>query len=176
MRRPSLRTSFQSIRAELARRSRLSLVAGGVVAVLIGLGAGSADAYFTSHGSGTGSATTGSPVTITVTAASGTADLLPGSSGKTYFTLTNHNSLGASFTQVIAASVSSTSSGSCPGSNITFPSFPYTFSPAVTVGAGLGTLSGTQSIAGLVTLSSSAPNACQGVTFTVSLTLSGQTT
>jgi hypothetical protein len=33
-----------------------------------------------------------------------------------------------------------------------------------------------QSIAGLVTLSSSAPSACQGVTFTVTLTLSGRTT
>jgi hypothetical protein len=166
-----------ALEAPVSRQRRWLLLVLGVVAVLaLGLGTGSAYAYFTSHGSGSGQATiAGSPTTIMVTATSSAADLLPGSSGKTYFTLTNSNlHNGASFSTVTAASVSSTSSGSCPASNISFPSFPYSFSPAVTVNA--NAMSGTQSIAGLVTLSSSAPNACQGVTFTVTLTLSGRTT
>lgn len=164
------------------RKVRLLGVASVVAALLLGVGAGSAYAYIKgASGPGSGHATAvGSLATVTVNAATATASLYPGGSGTVYFTLQNTNPLSVSFSEVTAASVTSTSNSSCPGTNITFPTgfptTPYSFSPAITVGAGsVGspTTSGTQYISGLVTLSSSAPNACQGVSFTVALTLSG---
>jgi hypothetical protein len=158
---------------DLTVRSRTFLVGATALALALVLSSGGAYAYFTSHGSGTGHATAGTPLSVTVTATSGTADLLPGAAaGKVYFTLTNPDSPGASFNKVTAVSPTSTSSVSCPVSNISFPSLPYTFSPPATVGA--NTTSGTEFIAGFVMLAANAPNACQGVTFTVSLTLAGQ--
>jgi hypothetical protein len=47
-------------------------------------------------------------------------------------------------------------------------------SPTITVGSGVTT--GPMSIAGLISMSPSAPSTCQGVSFTVGLTLSGQST
>jgi hypothetical protein len=145
-------------------------------ATTLGLGGGSAWAYFTSTGSGTGHATTGTPVTVSVNAASGSADLLPGNKGAVYFTLHNTNPIGASFTKVASvSSIVSNDTAHCPSADATVgQTLPYAFSPAVTVGA--NATSGTQSIANLVQLVNNAPSTCQGVTFTVTLTLSGEST
>lgn len=158
------------------RRWPLVPVAGAAGVLAAGLASGAAFAYFTSTGSGTGHAPTASPVTITVTATTGAADLLPGGTGAAYFTLHNTNPFGVTFNQVApGTTVTSNNTLACPTSNVSIaPALPYTFSPAVTVSAG-GT-SGTESIAGLVALSASAPSSCQGVTFTVTFTLSGQST
>lgn len=146
------------------------------LALSLGVGGGTAWAYFTSTGSGTGHATVGSPVSLTITATSGTADLLPGGTGAVYFTLTNNNPFGVTFTQVATgATVVSTNIVACPSANVSIsPALPYTFTPAVTVSA--NTTSGTKSIANLVALANTAPSACQNVTFTVTLTLQGKST
>lgn len=161
-----------------SRRWSWPVVPVAVVAFVLalGLGGGGAYAYFSSTGSGTGHAAVGSAVNVTITATTGTADLLPGGSGAAYFTLTNTNAPGATFSQVATgATVASNNTVACPTVNASIAqALPYTFSPAVTVGA--NTTSGTQSIANLVALSSSAPTTCQGVTFTVTLTLSGHST
>lgn len=155
------------------RRWHVVPVAGAVGALVAGLGAGGAYAYFSSTGSGTGQTVVGSPVSVTVTAVSGPADLLPGGTGALSFTLHNPNPFGATFTQVATVGTPvSNNTVACPSSNVSIAqTLPYAFSPAVTVSAG-GT-SGTESIANLVQLAANAPSACQGVTFTVILTLSG---
>jgi hypothetical protein len=170
-----LRADQQVQRGHRVSRVHLLGIPAAVGALVLGVGAGSAYAYLTSHGSGTGSGSVGSAAAVTVTATSGTADLVPGGTGAAYFTLKNiNNPFGVTFNTVTAASVVSNNTGSCPSSNISIApsSLPYTFSPAVTVGA--STTSGTESIPNLVKLSSSAPGTCQGVTFKVTLTLSGQ--
>ena len=158
------------------RRWRLVPVAGAAAALAAGLGAGGAYAYFTSTGSGSGHATVGSPVSVTVSATSGAADLLPGRTGAASFTLRNTNPFAASFNVVATgATVVSNNTGLCATSNVSIaPALPYAVFPALTVSAD-GT-SGTESIPGLVKLAANAPSSCQGVTFKVTLTLTGQST
>lgn len=170
-----LRSLFGSIRNDGSRPRRVLIVLVTLAALILGLGGGTAYAYFTGTGSGGGHATVGTPVNVTITAVSGTADLLPGGTGAATFTLTNTNKFGASFSKVATgATVVSNNTGACPSSNVSIAqTLPYTFSPAATVAANN---TSTQSIANLVALSASAPSTCQGVTFTVTLTLSGQST
>jgi hypothetical protein len=175
MKRPALPTKRQGARATARRRWRLAPLAGAAGAVAVGLGAGSAVAFIVSQGgSGSGQTTAGVPVDVTVAATTGNADLLPGSTGAAHFTLHNAASSSATFDQVASgARVVSDNTGLCASSYVSIAqSLPYSFSPAVTVSPG-GT-SGTQSIPTLVKLAPNAPNTCQGVTFTVTFTLSGR--
>jgi hypothetical protein len=107
-------------------------------------------------------------------AATGTAQLLPGRSGAASFALHNSNPFGAVFDQVDpGATVVSDNASLCASDYVSIAqTLPYTFSPAVTVSPG-GT-SGAQSVPNIVKLAANAPSACQGVTFTVTMTLSGQ--
>jgi hypothetical protein len=169
------RSLFTQVRRAMSLRRwlRVPAVLGVAVALVLGLGTGSAFAYFTSTGHGTVTAITGTSLTITVNATTGTADLYPGASGAAYFTLTNSNSFGATFNTLTAASVVSQNITACPSANISIvPTLPFALSPALTIG--VNTTSAMESIPNLVELSSSAPNGCQGVQFTVTLTLTGQ--
>jgi len=167
-------TKRQGAHTLASRRWRVIPVAGAAGALAVGLGAGTAFAYLTTHGSGSGQTVAGSPVTIAVTATTGTADLLPGATGAVYFTLHNTDSSGATFDQVApGATVVSDNTGLCASSYVSIAqTLPYTIPTAMTVSP--GATSGVQSIASLVKLASNAPGMCQGVTFTVTLTLSGK--
>ena len=173
----SVRRQHRLVMDSTARRlgRRSPAILGAVVLLGLGVGGGAAYAYFTTSGLGPGSASVGSPVTITVTGVSGSPDLLPGGTGAVSFTLTNTNAFGATFTTVTpGATVVSQNTGACASSNITIaPTLPYSFSPVV---VSAGTTSVTQSIPNLVKLAPSAPTGCQGVKFTVTLTLSGTST
>ena len=151
----------------------LAPAAGAVGAAAVGLGGGVAYAFFTG-GPGTSDAATGTPVTIKAIGATGTADLLPGRAGAVSFVLHNPNLFGATFGQVApGATVVSDNTGLCPSSYVSIAqTLPYTMPTGVTVSPG-GT-SGTQSIANLVALAPNAPGSCQGVTFSVTLSVSGQ--
>ena len=155
---------------------KVSLVLGTTVVLILGICGGAAYASFSSTDSGSRSATAGSPITVTVTATTGTADLLPGGVGAAYFTLRNANSYGVTFTGVeTGASVVSNDTEACANDYISIaPALPYAFSPPITVTA--HTTGVTQSIPNFVMLLSTAPTGCQGVTFTVTLTLSGIST
>ena len=173
--RPALASNGQSARATARRRWRLVPLAGAASAVAVGLGVGSAVAILVSHGgSGSGQTTAAGPVDVSVAATTGNADLLPGRTGAAYFTLHNIASSSATFDQVVSgARVVSDSTGLCASSYVSIAqTLPYSFSPALTVSPG-GT-SGVQSIANLVALAPNAPSTCQGVTFTVTFTLSGR--
>lgn len=140
-----------------------------MAAVLVAVG-GTAFAYFRSSGAGSGAATTGSSLTVTVAAATPSNDLFPGRSGTVKFTLTNNNHFTANFSSVTAATAASGAPSSCAASNIQIATLPYSV-PTISVAPGQTT--GTQTINGLISMSSSAPSTCQGVGFTISLTLSG---
>jgi hypothetical protein len=139
--------------------------------------AGIAFAVWTATGTGSGNAKALTAATVTVDAVTGTADLYPGGpAGNVSFTLTNTNPYAVSFDTVTAASVSSVSGGiggspPCATTDLTVATLPLTGFTPVTVGA--NTTSATQSISGVISMDSEAPNACQGAVFTVSLTLTG---
>ena len=173
-RRAVLATQRQNARAVARRRWRLVPIAGATGAVAAGLAGGGAFALLISHGSGSTQITAGSPVTVGITATTGDADLLPGRAGAAYFTLRNTNTSGVTFDQVgPGATVVSDNTALCASSFVSIaPPLPYTMPTAITVHSGDN--SGIQSIADLVVLAANAPSSCQGVTFTVTLSLSGQ--
>jgi hypothetical protein len=150
---------------------RLAVIAAGLSVVLV---AGVAFAAWTANGSGSGTAKALTAQTVTIQADTGTADLYPGSNGAVYFKLNNaNNPYSITFNKLTAASVTSSSDEiACPNTNLSINSgitLPLTVSLAV----GASTTSAQESIANLVTLAHSAPDGCQGKTFTISLTLTG---
>lgn len=157
----------------MRRTRRLTTVAVLVAVLAI---AGIAFAVWTANGTGSGNAKALTAASVTVNAVTGAADLYPGGpGGAVYFTLTNTNPYAITFDELTAASVSGVSGGiggspACATTDLTVATMPIT-GLSLTVGA--NTTSGTQSIAGVVSMNSSAPDACQDATFTVSLTLSG---
>lgn len=151
----------------ITRRTTAVSVATAATLVLAG---GVAYAYWTTTAQGDGAALSRSNITTTVTAAAATADLYPGGTGAVKFTLDNPNPYDVSFTSVTAASVVSDNTGACPNSNISInPTLPHAIS--IPVAAGATATPG--SVAGLVKMAAAAGNGCQGVGFTVTLTLAG---
>jgi hypothetical protein len=148
---------------------RLAVIAAGLSVVL---GAGVAFAAWTANGTGSGTAKALSAQTVTVNASTGTADLYPGSTGAVYFTLTNTNPYSITFDKVTGASVTSSSDEvNCPKSNLSInPTLPVT---GLSLAVGANTTSAQESVSNLVALSHSAPDGCQGKSFTISLTLTG---
>lgn len=137
--------------------------------VAIGLGAGVGFAVWTSDGTGFGQAKALTIQNVTVTAATGAADLYPGfTQGKVFFTITNPNSYPMTFSAMTPGTVTSSNEAACPASNVTV--IPAT---GLTLSGPAASTSATQSIANVVTMAAAAPNGCQGVTFTIGLTLTG---
>lgn len=150
----------------MSRKRKLSIV-GVVVAVL--LGGGVAAALWSTTGIGTGSAKATSAQNVTVTAATGTADLYPGfTGGDVFFTLTNPNPYPVTFTSMSAGTVTSSNPSGCPASNITVAN-----ASSLSISVPANSTTSTQSIADVVTMVAAAPDGCQGVTFSIALTLSG---
>lgn len=140
------------------------------VAVFAGLTVGIAAAMWSSNGTGSGGSQARTAQTVTVTAATGTADLYPGfADGDVYFSLTNTNPYPISFTAADAGTITSSNPTGCPASLLTVDD--------VTSGLDLqvaaNDTSSTLNVADVVTLDASAPDACQGVSFTIALTLTG---
>jgi hypothetical protein len=155
------------------RRWGLVPVVGAAGGLAAGIGGGAAFAYMAGS-SASNDASTVNAVTVRAIGTTGSADLLPGRAGAAYFTLHNPNSFGLTFDQVAqGATVVSDDTGLCGSDYVSIAqTLPFTIPTAVTVSPG-GT-SGIQSIPDLVKLAPNAPSTCQGVTFTVTLTLSGQ--
>lgn len=155
---------------ERIRRRRLYVVAtvGGVVILS---SAGVALGLWAASGTGNGGAAALSAQLITVNAApSPTADLFPGSSGALQFELSNPNPYPVSLTSVTYGAVTSSNEGNCPAANLTTAASGVLASP---ISLSANASAATASIASAITLSASAPDGCQGVTFTVAVTLSG---
>ena len=145
---------------------------------MAGLGAGGAFAYLDAgptHGSGSGeTAAGGPPAAAVINATSDTTGLLPGRAGPASFTLHDDGASSGPFDQVAAgATVVSDNTALCPSSYVSIAQpLPYVLQTPIAVSPGAA--SGVQTIPGFVELASNAPSSCQGVTFTVTLRLSGQ--
>ena len=167
---PSRRPGIPTTRK---RRWGLAPVVGAAGGLALGIGGGAAFA-FVADSSASNNTSTVNAVAVKVVGTTGSADLLPGRAGAASFTLHNPNSFGLTFDQVaLGATVVSDNAELCGNDFVSIaPTLPFTLPTPVTVGPD-GT-SGTQVIPDLVKLASDAPSTCQGVTFTVTLTLSGQ--
>lgn len=134
------------------------------------LGMGVAFAAWTTSGSGSGRAAAITPVTLTITARTGTADLYPGFAlGDLYFTVANPNPYPVRLTSASLSTVTSSDTTNCASSNVTVAASASGLTldvPANSVGTSL-------SIADVVTMAAGAPDGCQSKTFNVGLTLSG---
>jgi hypothetical protein len=159
---------------------RIALLPLVGVPVLLGAGA-TAYAYWTAMGTGVGHVATATAETLAVTAiAAGPGALHPGATSDLTFALSNPNGYAVSLTTLSAATVTSSDETGCPGA--TFLVLPGTVTAALASG-GYQLLSPilvparnaatAASLPDLVTLSESAPDACQGVTFTVTLAFDG---
>lgn len=147
-------------------RKRKVGIAGIVAALLIG--GGVAAALWSATGVGTGSAKATSAQQATVNAVTGTADLYPGNAnGDVFFTVTNPNPYPITFTSMTAGTITSATPG-CAASLVTVAG-----ATGLSINVAANSTSATQSIADVVTLSSLAPDACQGASFTIALTLTG---
>jgi hypothetical protein len=145
-------------------------VAMVALALVLLTAAGTAYAIWSANGAGTGQARAITAQTITVTAATGAADLYPGfTDGDVFFTLTNPNPYPVTFTTMSPVSVTSSDPTGCPSSNVIVDSNVTGLSLAV----GAQQTTGTLSIADVVTMSLAAPDGCQGDSFTIQLTLTG---
>ena len=151
----------------MKRFARRTLIMAAMLVVL--LSAAVAFAVWTSQGVGSGNARAVSAQTVTVNASTGPADLYPGGSGALYFTLTNPNPYPITFTAGSLGAVTSSDPTNCPAGNL---SGNGPFSGLSLPVAANGT-SPQESIAGAVTLAHGAPDGCQGVVFTVAVTLTG---
>lgn len=149
------------------KRTRKVAAVAAITAVVVGGGA--AFALWSADGVGSGQATALTAQNITVTAAAGPATLYPGATdGDVTFTLTNPNPYPVQFTAMTAGAVTSSDPTNCPASNVTVD--PAT---GLALNVAAGATSGTLSIADVVNMAGAAPDGCQGVTFTIALTLSG---
>ena len=140
----------------------------GFVVVAVGATFGSAAALWTSTATGSGNAKALSTVNATVNASTGAADLYPGSAGKVYFTLTNTNPYPITYTSMTPGTITSSNEGACPSTNLTAD-----IETGLTLAVGANTTSAALSVTDAVYLAALAPDACQGVVFTVALTLTG---
>jgi hypothetical protein len=155
----------------MSRKKKVAILAGALAALLA---VGVAFATWTATGTGSGRATAITAQALTVTASTGTADLYPGfTQGDLYFTVTNPNPYGVDLTNFTSGAVTSSDQANCPASNVTVTG-SGTITPTLHVNG--NTTTAQTSIPNIVTMALAAPDGCQGVQFTVALTLTGQST
>jgi hypothetical protein len=158
------------------RRQHRRLGFVGVIALLLVslVGATVAWALWTRNENGDAGAASRT-MTFTVTADAGTADLYPSSSatGSVKFTVTNPNPFVIEVTGVTGnGSVTPDDATACPAANVTIETVSG-LSGANYQATGSG---GTKAVtvAGVLKMATTAPDGCQGRTFTVPLTVSAQ--
>jgi hypothetical protein len=147
-------------------------IAAATTAVGIGTGAAYAAWSTSGTGSGAGAATVADSLIVTpVTPTGAGASLYPGGpAGPVFVTIQNPNPYAVTVTGLTWGSATSTVTASCPSTNISVDANAPT-SASIAIPANSTVTD--QQINGVLDLSHSAPNGCQGVAFDVSLTVSG---
>lgn len=173
----------QRARAHLPRPSGRTprwLLVFAVVPILIA-SSGTAFAYWSSVGTGAADIQAGTAAPLGVSSSAlPVADLFPGKTSDLGIVVSNSNPYPVSLTTLTAISVTSSDEASCSGS--TYISLPtavttgmsgggYVLPTAISVPAGSTSTAAT--LTGLITMTTSAPDGCQGKTFTVSLSFTG---
>ena len=120
-----------------------------VVATLLVLGSsGAAFAYWTTLGSGTGSATTGTTVDLTVNQTSVVTGIVPGGSAQTLSGDFNNTNSGPVYVGTVTASISSVDkavgapAGACTAADYTLSNAVMTVNANVPAGSGVGAWTG----------------------------------
>lgn len=132
-------------------------------------GTGLAFALWSANGVGTSSAKALTAQSLTVTAGTATADLYPGfTQGDVAFSVNNPNPYPVTITAMTPGTVVSSNPTNCPATNVTVASATGLNIPVAANATATG-----QTIANVVSMASTAPDACQGVTFTINMTLTG---
>ena len=154
------------------RLKRLAIVTAVTVAA-VGAGSGIAFAVWTVNGSGSGgaAATVAQGLTVTAVTPSGAgASLYPGGpAGPVSFTVANPNPFAVTITSLTWGTPVSTNVTTCANSNISLdPNAPTSVSISIPAN---GT-SPTVVVPGVLDLAHSAPNGCEGQSFTVPVTVS----
>ncbi|HVM33746.1 MAG TPA: hypothetical protein VM784_00170 [Actinomycetota bacterium] len=124
-------------------------------------------AAWTSNGTGSGRAKSGTAGALTITARTGAADLYPGfTGGDLYFTIANPNPYDVTYTAATFGAVTSSDETACPALNVTaLPAAVVNFTvPAGSTGTNL-------KIDDVVTMLLTAPDGCQDKTFDIAVTL-----
>lgn len=147
------------------RKQRIFAALG--IAALVA-GGGVAYASWSATGSGSGAARATSAVPLVVTSGTTTADLYPGfTQGDVFLTVNNPNPYPVRITSLTPGTIT-TSAPACAATNITI--LPVTglsvLVPAATAAAAV-------TVPNVVTMGTGAPDACQGVTFTIGVTVAG---
>ena len=155
----------------MKRSTRIAAVGGATASLAIA--GGVAYAVWTVTGSGTGGAAATVSQNLVVTAVTPTgaaAALYPGGpAGSVYLQIANPNPFAVTVTGVAWGTPTSNNPTSCANSNISIDAgAPSTVSISVPANATAGTA---YSIPGVLDLSHSAPNGCQGLSFSVPVTL-----
>jgi hypothetical protein len=148
--------------------------AAGVAAVSLALGGGIAYAAWSASGAGSGAARalTAQGLTINAVAPGGTgASLYPGGpAGWVYFSITNPNPYSISITHLSWGTPVSADTANCPSSNISLDAGAPT---SVSLPVPANGTSGAFQVFGVLDMSHSAPDGCQGVVFNVPVTVTG---
>ncbi len=162
-----MKSSIKNTVAGMSRTKKIVLavtVTGASVMVV-----GTVAALWSAHGTGNGQSKALTAQTVTVASATATADLYPGySGGKVSFTLANTNPYAITFTSMTPGTVTSSDQTNCPATNVTASA-----KTGLTLNVAANATSAPLSIDGVAAMSIAAPNGCQGVTFTIPLTLTG---
>lgn len=155
---PNRRSAIEG-KKHMSRNIKRSAVVGGTVAALFG--AGVAFAAWTNTGDGSGSVTAGSAQPLTVTV-SGVNGLVPTKSVSVPFTVTNTNPYDVKLTNAHLQNVTvDTGHSTCATSVVTGSDVTLTDVVAASQTSASQTFS--------VAMSNAATDACQGATFTVTL-------
>ncbi|MFN8024606.1 MAG: hypothetical protein U0Q03_23965 [Acidimicrobiales bacterium] len=149
-------------------RNRKKKIIAIALGTTLAAGGGAAWALWSANGTGAGRATALTAQSITATAVTGTASLYPGATdGDLYFTLTNPNPYPVLLTAMTPGTIT-TSNPACAITNVS-----VTGATGLSLNVAAGATSGTLSINNVVSMVASAPDACQGVSFTINMTLTG---
>lgn len=155
---------------DFSRMKQAAIVIGTAAVALATYGAVSA--LWSANATGTSQSKALTAQTITATASTATADLYPGfTGGDVFLNLANTNPYPVQFTAMVPGTVTSSDQTNCPASNVTVAG-----KTGLALNVPANGSATAQTIADVVTLASAAPDGCQGVTFSVALTLTGTQT
>lgn len=147
---------------------KTAIMACLAVIAFLGLG-GIAWAYFTSQGSGTASASTGSLQGITIQAATGTVStpLIPGGTGDVILQIKNTNSYAVTLISVVGNGTITADAGhsGCTTTGVTF-----TGQTSLTTNIPANATTPVD-LSGAASMSNSSSNGCQGATFSIPVTI-----
>lgn len=149
-------------------------IGAGVCTAGVGLAVGTTFGVWSASGSGSGAGLASIAKSLVVTAVTPTgsaASLYPGGpAGPVLLTIQNPNPYAVTVSGLQWGTPVSTSTASCPSSNISLdPNAPT----SVSISIPANTTTATQQIAGVLDLSHNAPDGCQGVEFLIQVTATG---